>query len=200
VFCDALTRDADTGGIDSFLVQPENVASFRTRGIDFNLSYVLDPAAWGVSADIGKFALSIVGNRLDRLTQIPTPGAQQIDRRTTADSDTKAPKWQSSFDASWYFHALTVNYGYSYFSKTTRYSLLQIAGDPDIASPSNIYFDAFEQHDLSASFDIGSNYRLYAGVRNLTNEKPDYSTIYPVSPVGRFVYGGFKVSFGGSGL
>ncbi|MFL6576270.1 MAG: TonB-dependent receptor, partial [Povalibacter sp.] len=196
VFCDALSRDPANGGIDSFLVQPENVASFRTRGIDFNVGYSLDPAQMGVASDIGKFQLSLVGNHLDRLTTIPTPGAQQIDKRTTADEDFKAPEWQTSFDATWYFHSLTVNYGYSYFSKTTRYDLLTLEGDPDTASSANIYYDAFQQHDISVAFDFKDAYQLYAGVRNFTDQRPDYSTYLPANPLGRFVYGGFKVSFG----
>lgn len=192
VFCDALTREDGSGAITGFVVQPENVASFRTRGIDFNVNYVVDPARLGMDADIGTFTVSLIGSRLDRLTTIPTLGADQIDKRTTI----YAPKWQTVFDTTWEYHGLTVNYGYNYFSKTSRYTLLTLAGNPDQASPANIYFDAQETHDLSASFDFLDNYRVYAGVNNLTDERPDYSAIYPVSAVGRFYYAGVRVSFG----
>lgn len=194
VFCESLTREAGTGAITTFVVQPENVASFRTRGIDFNINYRLDPTRLGMQADVGTFTLSLIGSRLDRLTTIPTLGADQIDQRTTA----YAPKWQTVFDAAWEYRGLTVNYGYNYFSKTTRYTLLALAGDPDRASPANIYYNAQETHDLSASYDFMGGYRVYAGVNNLTEERPDYSVIYPVSPVGRFYYAGVKVSFGGN--
>ncbi|MFC4312331.1 TonB-dependent receptor plug domain-containing protein [Steroidobacter flavus] len=199
VFCDSLTRAAGSGAITTFVVQPENVASFRTRGIDFNINYLLNPARLGMAADIGTFTFSLIGSRLDRLTTIPTLGAEQIDERTTADLDsgTYAPKWTTVFDTTWEYRGLTVNYGYNYFSKTTRYSLLTLAGNPDQASRSNIYYDARETHDLSASYDFSSGYRVYAGVNNLTDERPDYAIIYPVSPVGRFYYAGLKVSFGG---
>lgn len=199
VFCDALTREAGTGGISAFVVQPENVASFRTRGIDFNLNYRLDPMRLGMGADIGKFTFGLIASRLDRLTTIPTLGADQIDQRTVADvpNDNYAPKWTTAFDTTWEFQGLTVNYGLNYFSKTSRYPLLTLAGNPDQASRSNIYYDAKETHDLSASYDFLSGYRVYAGVNNLTNERPDYSTIFPVSPVGRFYYAGVIMSFGG---
>ena len=36
------------------------------------------------------------------------------------------------------------------------------------------------------------------GINNLTNQKPDLSTNYPVSPVGRYIYLGAKAKFGGS--
>ncbi|HEY0685096.1 MAG TPA: TonB-dependent receptor [Steroidobacter sp.] len=199
VFCDSLAREAGTGAISTFVVQPENVASFRTRGIDFNVNYLLDPARLGMNADIGTFRLSLIGSRLDRLTTIPTLGAEQIDSRKTADlqSGTYAPKWTTAFDTTWEYRGLTVNYGYNYFSKTSRYTLLTLAGNPDQASPANIYYDAQELHDLSASYDFLEDYRVYAGVNNLTDERPDLTTIFPVSPVGRFYYAGLTVSFGG---
>lgn len=200
VFCDSLTRTAGSGAITAFVVQPENVASFRTRGIDFNVNYRLDPSRLGMGADIGAFTFSLIGSRLDRLTTVPTLGAQQIDKRTTANLDTHeyAPKWTSVFDTTWEFHGLTVNYGYNYFSKTMRYPLLTLAGNPDQASRSNIYFNARETHDLSASYDFSDGYRVYGGVNNLTDERPDYNTFYPVSPLGRFYYAGVRVSFGGT--
>lgn len=192
VFCAALTRDSTTGGIDSFVVQPQNVASFRTRGIDFNLGYAIDPSDFGVDTYIGTFALSLVGNRLDRLTTIPTPGAEQIDERTTV----YAPKWQTNLDLTWTFNGIKVNYGYTHFSKTTRFDLLTLAGNPDSASPANLYYNALNQHDLSLSVAFRDHYELYAGVRNLTDQKPDLSSNYPIDAVGRFLYGGFRMSFG----
>ena len=40
--------------------------------------------------------------------------------------------------------------------------------------------------------------RIYAGVNNLTNQKPDLDTIYPVSPAGRYIYVGAKARIGGA--
>jgi len=195
VFCNALTRKAN-GGIGSFVLQPENVASFRTRGIDFNLSYLLDPARLGLDADIGAFNVTVVGNRLDRLTTVPMIGAEQIDQRGTL----YAPKRQIALDVTWKFHDLAVNYGLNYFSKTARYPLLTLSGNPDQASRDNLYFDARKTHDLSASYDFGGYYRVYGGINNLTDQRPDYSIIAPVNPLGRFYYAGVKVSFGGAAL
>lgn len=199
VFCNSLTREDGTGAIVGFVARPENVAGFRTRGIDFNINYLLDPARFGMDADIGTFTLSLIGSRLDRLTTIPTPGATQIDQRTTADAanDILAPKWQTVFDGTWEYHGLAVNYGFNYYSKTSRYTLLTLAGNPDNASRGNIYYDAQSTHDLQVSYDFLSNYKVYAGVNNFTDQRPDYSTIFPVSPLGRFYYAGATVSFGG---
>lgn len=192
VFCDALSRDPSNGAIDGFVVQPENVAGFRTRGIDFSIDYLIDPRDFGSSRDFGTFQLAVSGNRLDRLTTIPTIGAEQVDDRGTI----YAPKWQTNLDVTWTWRALTLNYGLNYFDETTRYSWLELQGDPDTASPENIYYDARETHDLSAALDFMDGYRVYVGVNNLTDQRPDLSQLYPVSPVGRYFYAGFKASFG----
>jgi outer membrane receptor protein involved in Fe transport len=143
--------------------------------------------------------LALIGSRLDRLTTVPTLGAEQINDRTTADltSNTYAPKWTTVLDTTWEYRGLTVNYGYNYFSKTTRYPLLTLAGNPDQASQANIYYNSKATHDLSASYSFLDAYRVYAGVNNFTDEVPDFTTIYPVSPVGRFYYAGLTLSFGG---
>lgn len=188
VFCDAVTRSAVTGGVSNFIIQPENVANFRTVGLDFDVNYRLNPADLGVRSDIGTFNFRLLGNYLHRLTFIPTPGADVDDDRT----EQFAPKWQVTFDLTWVKAPLTVNYGFNYFSKTKRYSLADLEGDPDLASPENITYNARHTHDLQVAVDVQDNLRIYAGVNNFTNQKPDLSTFYPVNPIGRFFYFGIS--------
>jgi outer membrane receptor protein involved in Fe transport len=194
VFCDALTRDPSNGAIDSYVIRPENVANFRTRGVDFNIKYLLDPSSMGAKRDLGVFQFSLVGNKLTRLTFIPTPGADVIDDKNSA----YAPKTQLSFDLTWLKGPVTVNYGINYFSKTFRFSRAELAGDPDMASPENIHYNRRLTHDLQFAVDVQEAVRVYAGVNNLTNQKPDLDPIYPVSPVGRFIYVGARAGFGGA--
>ena len=197
IFCDSLSRNPVTGAINGFVVQPENVAAFRTRGIDFEVNYTLDAEQLGTARDVGSFSLTLAGNRLDRLTTVPTIGAEQIDERGTVESGSfYAPKWQTTFDLMWRWHSLTINYGLNYADETLRFTHLEVQGDPDLASHDDIYFDARETHDLSVAYDFLDGYRVYAGVSNLTDQRPDLSQNYPVSPVGRFLYAGFKANFG----
>jgi len=189
VFCDALTRNPATGGISNFVLQPENVANFRTQGLDFNVSYRLDPARLGVASDIGIFNLRLLGSYLNKLTFVPAPGAAVDDDR----GEQFAPKWQATFDLTWELKPVTINYGFNYFSKTTRYENADLAGDPDKASKENIYFNARHTHDIYVAVDL-EKFRLYAGINNLTNQKPDLSTYYPVSAVGRYFYGGARIA------
>ena len=68
-FCDGITRDAETGFITGFSVQPDNVASFRTAGLDVALDYRIG------TDKSGDFQIQLVGGYLDRLEFIATPGA-----------------------------------------------------------------------------------------------------------------------------
>jgi outer membrane receptor protein involved in Fe transport len=193
VFCDAVTRSAVNGGVNGFTLQPENVANFRTAGLDFDLNYRLDPARFGVGSDIGTFNLRLIGNYLHRLEFIATPGAAVDDERR----EIYAPKYQATFDLTWVNGPVTINYGFNYFSKTNRYENEELAGDPDIASEENITYNARHTHDLQIGYDVTNRFRFYVGANNITDQKPDISSLYPVNPIGRFFYAGIRMNLPG---
>lgn len=192
-FCGAITRQqggTGAGRITFFRRQPENVAEYATRGVDFNLNYRLTPAA-----DIGTFNFRLVGNYLDKLTFIGTPGAPVISNRGYATEE--APKWQLNFDATWAKGPLTFNYGVNYFSETRRHTLETLAANPDIVEERYRNVKAKFQHDAQLAFEVDEQFTLYGGVNNITNQKPDVGlTFYPISAVGRFFYIGARASFG----
>jgi iron complex outermembrane recepter protein len=185
VFCAAITRTnggANAGRISGFTVQPENVANFKTRGIDFAVNYAFKPR------ENDRINLRVTGGYLDRLEFIGTPGANPtIDR-----NQPNAPKWVISGDATYTTGALTLNYGINYFSKTNRFSQDLLDAQPDIAEPEFKKIKAKWEHDIQASIDVDEKFSFYAGVNNLWDQKPDFaSTSFPVSAVGRFFYVGF---------
>ncbi len=52
-------------------------------------------------------------------------------------------------------------------------------------------FSAHEVHDLYARYSMDGGLSVYAGVNNLTDEKPDIGmTYYPVGAMGRFFFAG----------
>ena len=192
VFCDSVGRNPNTGGINNFVVQPENVANFRTAGLDFDVNYRFDPETIGIE-NMGTFNFRLIGNYLDELTFISTPGADLDDDR----GEIRAPEYQATLDITWVRGPLTVNYGFNYFSETLRFSNADIAGDPDLASPENITFDERRTHDVQIAYDIiPERFRLYAGVNNIGDQKPDFATAYPVNPIGRFFYLGVRADLG----
>ena len=195
VFCDSITRQNGGNGagrITGFIVQGQNVAAFQTAGLDFNVSYRVDAADLGLGSKAGTFNLRLFGNYLHKLTFVPILGSEPENDRGTQ----YAPKWQATLDLTWIMDPVTINYGFNFFSKTLRYSHNTVKGDPDIASHANIFYNARHTHDARVSWDVSDKrYQFYVGVNNIFNQKPDLATYYPVSPLGRFIYAGFKANF-----
>lgn len=191
VFCDAIDRNPGShatapGVVSGFRRIPQNVAQFRTKGVDFAVNYLLQP-----QADIGVFNFSLVGNYLDRLTFIAVPGGDDVDDRVQPN----APKWQANFDLNWTRNDLSITYGFNYFSKVYRASRATVASDPDTYAPEYMKLDGRFTHDAQISWAITDQFRFYTGINNLFNQKPDIgATFYPVSPVGRFYYAGVRLT------
>lgn len=189
-FCSSIVRQngssatAAAGNIVGFTVGPQNVASFKTAGLDVNLNYRKRTARFGT------FSLNLIGNYLDKLLFIGTPGADPTDSRGEA----YAPKYTVHTDLTWNKGPFTVNYGLLYWSKTLRYTNLRTNANPDITAPEYKYLKEHWEHNVYASYDVNKRVALYAGVNNLFNQKPDIGTVrYPVSAAGRFFFGGVKV-------
>ncbi len=186
-FCPGITRDPDTGYIVGFNVKPDNVAGFRTAGLDVSLAYRLR------TDHLGTFNVSLVGNYLDRLEFIASPGA-------TLDSDRGEqyiPKYSASFDLNWQKGPVTVAYGISWFAKTDRFTSEDLAGDPDYSDPRFFKVKEKWEHDLQVGVDVDDRFNFYAGVNNLFDAKPAFGySSYPVSAMGRYYYAGVKVELG----
>ncbi|WP_236554873.1 TonB-dependent siderophore receptor [Novosphingobium sp. 9U] len=189
-FCDAISRQAGTGYIDSYIVQPENVAAFRTAGLEFNASYQ-------VATDrLGTFDVRLVGGYLHRLEQIPTIGADVEDNRDRP----FRPKYNLTFSPSWTLGELTVNYNLRWQNGVRRFDRVATDGDPSYVEPKYFRFKELWQHDIRAQYQVGEAFAFYAGVNNFTDQKPDigFETNVPISPVGRFFYAGAKMTLGAS--
>jgi len=189
-FCDGITRDPDTGFITGFSVQPDNVASFRTAGLDVALDYRIG------TDQSGDFHIQLVGGYLDRLEFIATPGAD-------VDSDLEEeyyPKYSATLDMSWTRGPLTLAYGLNWYSETDRWTAETLAGDPDYTDPKYFTVKAKWDHDINASYDITDAVNLYAGVNNLFDQQPEFGySSYPISAMGRYFYLGARVNFGAAG-
>lgn len=186
-FCPGITRDPDTGYIIGFNVKPDNVAGFRTAGLDLTLAYRLR------TDNLGTFNISLVGNYLDRLEFVASPGATLDPDR----GEQYIPKYSASFDLGWQKGPVTVAYGITWFSKTDRFVAEDLAGDPDYSDPRFFKVKEKWEHDLQVGIDVGDRFNVYAGVNNLFDEKPAFGyASYPVSAMGRYFYTGVKVVLG----
>lgn len=87
-----------------------------------------------------------------------------------------------------------MNYGLNWFDKTSRFSNRDMAGNPDIVAREYRYLKQRWQHDLYLSAAVDPRLEVYGGVNNLFDQKPELDTlIFPISPVGRFLYAGFRI-------
>jgi len=168
-----------------FVQQPQNVAHFVTEGFDLTMSYALDAGA------LGRFNLRLIGNKLEKLTFVHLPGAEPDVDLGEGGTDMSAPQWQANFDLTWQRGAVTVNYGFSFFDETLRYSRETMRANPDMVESRFRYFDHKLTQDIHGQVALANGLSIYAGINNFMDQLPDIgANTYPVSPLGRYWYAG----------
>lgn len=189
-FCNSFTRATGTGRISNFTVGPQNVASFRTAGLDLNINYNLP------TARLGTFDLRLIGGYLNRLTFIAIPGAPPTNNLDAFG----APQWNANFAPTWTLDRVSVNYNLRWFNATRAFTRNETAANPDIAAAEYLRNAPLWQHDLQIAYQVPDGFGFYGGVTNLTDQKPDpaaYGTNVPISPLGRFFYIGARIGLSG---
>ncbi len=189
VYCRAISRQQGTGFINGFVVQPQNVAAFRTSGLEVNATYRID------TARIGRFDLRLVGGYLDTLEQVATPGAS-VENNVDA---LFRPRFNANFAPTWSLDALTVSYNLRWQNGVRRYSRFASADNPSLVDPRYFRYKALWQHDIQVQVAANERFSFYGGVNNLADQKPDigFETNVPISPLGRYLYVGAKVNLAG---
>lgn len=188
-FCGLVTRDPTTDFIDGFEQFGVNVASYKTAGWDLTVRYLLDPANFGVTQDIGRFGFSLTANKLDQLTFTEDPNDPLSVDETVGQAF--SPEWQASLDLSWEWKNLFVNYGYNWFDETRRFE-----GRPDdYVDPAYKNYSAKSVHDIQVRYTVDERVQVYGGVNNIGDQQPDRGlSDYPASPLGRYFYLGMNLS------
>ncbi len=189
-FCQAISRQAGSGYVDGYVVQPENVAAFRTAGLEFNAAYQIP------TARVGTFDVRLVGGYLHRLEQIATIGADVEDNRDRP----FRPKYNLTFSPTWSLDALTVNYNLRWQNGVRRFARVATDGNPSYVEPRYFRFTELWQHDIRMQYEVNKDFAFYAGINNVTDQKPDigFETNVPISPIGRYFYAGAKMTLGAS--
>nr|AGU10361.1 TonB dependent receptor [uncultured organism] len=186
VYCRAISRQQGTGFINGFVVQPQNVAAFRTAGLELNATYRID------TASVGRFDLRLVGGYLHTLEQVATPGAS-VENNVDA---LFRPRFNANFAPTWSLDALTVSYNLRWQNGVRRYSRFDTVDNPSLVDPHYFRYKALWQHDIQAQVQASERFALYGGVNNFADQKPDigFQTNVPISPLGRYLYVGAKVN------
>ncbi len=184
IYCEGVTRDPEDGLVSSIFVTPQNVANFRTAGLDVSVNYRFEPGG-----DLGIFNLKLVGGYLHRLEFIATPGAAV----NSNVNEIYSPRYLGTADLTWSRGAVSINYGLGWQSRVDRYNEEERAADPDIAGPELRRYKERWEHDIRLSVDVDERFTFFGGVNNFTDEKPAFASVnYPVNAVGRFFYVGAK--------
>ncbi|WP_353226991.1 TonB-dependent receptor [Novosphingobium sp.] len=187
-FCKAIIRAPGTGLISDYALQPQNVASFQTAGLDINLDYHVSVKKFGTV-----FA-KIVGNYLNKLTTVGTPGAAPTDE--LAQYKYTSPKYQFYTNVGFNTGNFTFDYSWSWFDKTQRYTPDKLAGNPNYVAPQYVWVKARSVHNIYASVDVEKNFTFYGGVTNILNQKPDLGfNSYPTEAIGQSFFIGAKVKY-----
>lgn len=192
-FCGLITRDPHAGvaGQITLLTETQiNVASYETAGVDFDVTYHLDPKDFGIAEDYGVFDAHLIGNYLNSLYLTPLPG----EKPEYQVAESGAPKWQLSFDLNWTFGDFDVRYNLDWFSRTLRYSHIVNDAAPDRVAEQYKYYPAKNVSNLQVGYRFAPEYRGYFGINNLFYQEPGPgSSGYPVEPLGRVFYVGLTV-------
>jgi iron complex outermembrane receptor protein len=141
------------------------------------------------------FRFLVRGNKLEDLTFVNLPGAEPDEDlgQGPIEDEAEAPEWQAVFDLGWERGPWALNYEFRWFDETDRVSPEALAGEPDIREPQYLKYSEQELHDIYARYSFDGGLAIYAGVNNLTDEKPDIGAVYyPVSAIGRFYYAGVE--------
>ena len=185
-FCNSFTRAAGTGFINSFTVQSQNVAAYKTSGLEVAIAYVVKP-----SPSLGTFDFRLSGGYLNDLTLVSIVGGVP---EQDANVGNGAPRYIGNLDLGWQKGPFAFNYGLAWQDRTQRFSNLQLQ-NPDFAPENLKYYKARWEHDVRFSVDVTKKFNFYGGVNNVFNQQPDIAANagIPVSAVGRFFYFGAKV-------
>ena len=179
--CPLVTREAGTG-TNPFRATVQNafinISTFKVRGLDFNLRYVLPIG--------GDASLRLNASATRYLEQ-----ASRLDETAVLDDDNGeiySPKWTGTFDATLKAGDISVYYGLNWVGKMDSFAA--VGEDPD----NSIYEFAtpdYFTHTASVRWNI-DNFAFTAGVKNFTDKQPPQVSAYVFNRLGNTpLYSGF---------
>ena len=197
IFCSLLRRDPGTGAAGFVRINAVNVAKVYTAGWELAGSYVLPTARFG------RFRSAVSASYLQRLELQKTPLPVLTDDRGRFDTDTggSSPIWVANVDLGWAGGRWDLNYRVNYSGRTLRNPLTNAQRDAAYEVIDTPYVKAYINHDIQVGYRLKSAGRVYAGVRNLTDEYPDkyQGSLNAASGrqgyAGRTYYLGFNLTF-----
>ena len=188
-FCDLISRNPTTGGLNFFKVVLVNIGGKKVEGIDFDARY-----QW-MSDGYGDFMFRLYGSKMIDIYDTPDSLAPTaIDPRLLEQT---RPKYALNGSVMWRLEETTLQYKVSYQSNQAVGGGVNIKQDQD---PENEWInpwggDSFV-HDISAIHNLNEQISLRAGVNNIFDRTPFLASgSWPVSSLGRNIFFGANVKF-----
>lgn len=174
-FCRAITRDSGNGVPLLIDVTYTNDVAIETAGIDIQLNWTLDFQEAGLGLP-GIFNLNVLGNLLEQLDVVSSPGASAIDYVGTLGPDGEAQI--NGGNGYRYRLFTTMNYALGPATVGLQWRHLPAADSVQKASNPDTPFygvDAYDLFNLNGTYAITSDIVLRMGVDNLFDTDPPRS-------------------------
>ncbi|MFL6761554.1 MAG: TonB-dependent receptor domain-containing protein [Sphingomicrobium sp.] len=160
----------DPSGIlsgNEFIVEANNanLASLRTKGIDWQVDYAL-PVTWGLLGERSRFSFFFLANYQWENSFTPIPGGEVIEcaGRFGTQCGQPTPKWKWTSRLAWLDGPLTTS---------IRWRHLNSVSDDDPSTDFAVEkLPAYNLFDLSFALNVTDNATFAFGINNLFDKKP----------------------------
>ena len=176
VFCPYLHIDPNSGAV-SENIEPFNINSIKTNGVDFDVSYQTPLSRWFGEIP-GSVRASWQANYVQHL--ITTGGGVSFDGAGTTGgvfvTGTGTPNWTSFSNLTYTLGPASFNFNARYVGQAV-FDRLALPGGPDAGLlslnhvPGRFYFGLGLQYDIPHPW-VGSDIQLYGSIHNLLNSDP----------------------------
>lgn len=186
-FCTLLGRNRDPASPQflglNFLQQTQlNFGKIESAGVDFAVAYAFELGA-------NAFSVSVMGSKIEKLDEFFDPGDPTVVDPELG--ELRRPELTGNIRLNWGLGPFGVNWT-SLYQDQQALSLVEIETSSFNYGPAG-FADEFWSHDLSASWDVRDNIRIFGGVNNVTDETPFLTeSAYPVGPRGRYFFVGLN--------
>ena len=185
--CRAIIRNPITGsvggtGVPGINATNVNISRVRTSGLDLGLAYNLN-LGWGLIGDSSKLSFNFDGTWLRRYDVTPVPDMPELVNECAGTFGTicgqPRPKFKSTSRVNWKQGPLSLSARWRLIGSVDddRVAISGLAPERSAAPVlgTEHYFD------LSAAWDVNSNYDVVVGVNNVLDNKPPRSVNFGAS-------------------
>ena len=193
--CDRVIRDAN-GTITTVFANAQNIASFKTNGVDIEAAYTLPLSelngGWG-----GTLRMRALATYVDKL--IINDGTTAVDRAGAVGNTVAGiPKWRGTFSATYQDSVVGLDARVRYVDGGLFDNLSAVTTVNGVTTGiANNRYASRTYLDLGAQIKAGDRFTFFSNINNVFDRKPPLSTAGPVhyDAVGTYFTFGARAKF-----